>query len=251
MTGIRYQLGLIVMVAAAIGAAAQTGNPDLPMIVTRMTQVQIDAHNNVRPYEVTREYKYFQGAEDSTPDSSVVADVTYFPPDSKQFSIVNATGGGRGQHVVRKVLEHESEMTGQWRQSSLTDDNYKFSMLGEETLNGKRCFILGLEPRREAKELIKGKAWVDAQDFHVRQIQGQPAKSPSFWIKKLNVTLVFSDVQGMWLQTSVHADADVRMFGKNVLAERDLGYRVGNAVAAKAPQNRRSRTEADIATFVR
>jgi len=251
VTNLRYQLGLVAILAVAISAAAQAGSPDLATIVDRMTQAQLEAHNSIRPYEVTREYKFFQGVEDDSPDSHVVADVTYFPPDSKQFSIVNATGGGRGQHVVKKVLEQETQMSGQWRQSALTDENYKFSLMGEETLNGRRCFILGLEPRRDAKELLKGKAWVDAADFRVRQVQGEPSKSPSFWIKKLNLTLIFSEVQGMWLQTAVHADAEVRMFGRNVLNERDLNYRVGTAMAAAKKAPRRSSPETNIATFVR
>lgn len=251
MINLRYQLGLITILAVAIGGAAQTGKSDLATIVERMTRAQLDAHNSIRPYQVTREYKFFQGEEDQTPDSHVLADVTYFPPDSKQFSIVNSTGGGRGQHVVKKVLEQETQMSGQWRQSALTDDNYKFSMMGEETLNGRRCFILGLEPRRDAKELLKGKAWVDAESYRVRQVQGEPAKSPSFWIKKLNLTLVFSDVQGMWLQTAVHADAEVRMFGRNVLNERDIDYRVGSAMAAAKKVPRRNSAETNIATFVR
>jgi len=153
VTNLRYQLGLVAILAVAISAAAQASSPDLATIVDRMTQAQLEAHNSIRPYEVTREYKFFQGVEDDSPDSHVVADVTYFPPDSKQFSIVNATGGGRGQHVVKKVLEQETQMSGQWRQSALTDENYKFSLMGEGTLNGRRCFILGLEPRRDAKEV--------------------------------------------------------------------------------------------------
>jgi hypothetical protein len=237
--------------AAAISGAAQTAaSVDLGTIVQRMSQAQVDAHNNVKPYEVTREYQFFQGEDRGKPDSNVVADVTYFPPDAKQYAIKNATGNSRGEHVVKKVLDHETQMAGQWQDNALTDANYKFSMLGEETLNGRRCFLLGLEPRRDSKELLKGKAWVDTQDFRIRQLQGEPAKSPSFWIKKLTVTIGFSEVEGMWLQTTVHADADVRMFGRNVLSERDLDYRVGNAMAAKRPA-RRSSSETNIATFIR
>ncbi len=237
------------MMTASV-AAAQVSNPDLNTIVQRMTAAQVAAHNNVKPYEVTREYLYYQGDVKPQADSNVIAEVTYFPPDSKEFAIRNASGSSRGQHVVKKVLEHESQMAGQWQQSAIIDDNYKFSLLGEETLNGRRCFILGLEPRREAKELLKGRAWVDATDFRIRQVQGEPSKSPSFWIKKLNVTLNFAEIEGMWLQTSVSASADVRFLGKNVLSERDLNYRVGNAVAAKPPA-RRSNPESNIATFIR
>jgi len=248
---IRQKLGIaLVMAIGTCVSAAQTATPDLGTIVQRMTQAQADSHNNIRAYQVTREYRFYEGEVKPTADSNVIADVTYYPPDSKEYAIRTASGGGRGQHVVKKVLEHETQMVGRWEDTAMIDQNYKFALLGEETLNGRRCFILGVEPRRNVKELIKGRAWVDAEDFRIHQVQGEPAKSPSFWIKKLNLTLVFSEVEGMWLQTSVHASADVRMFGKNTLSERDLKYRVSNAVAAKKPV-RRSTPQSNTATFVR
>src|SRR5690242_4911171 len=123
------QLGITVMVLLAVSAVAQT--PDLNTIVERMTAAQVAAHGNVRPYEVTRQYLYYQGDIKPQPDSNVIASVTYNPPDSKEYSIQNATGSGRGQHVVRKVLDHETQMAGQWQQSAVTEENYKFSLLGE------------------------------------------------------------------------------------------------------------------------
>ena len=236
------------MVAAFAAAGMQAQTPDLATIVQRVEQAQTAIHDSTRPYQVTRQYLFYQGNDKPQADSAVVADISFYPPDSKQFEIVNASGGGRGQHVVKKVLEHESEMAGDWRKTAITSENYNFKFLGEETRNGHHRYILGLEPRRKAKELLEGKAWVDATDYRILQIQGEPAKSPSFWIKKLDVTLYFSEVEGMWLQTAIRAVADVRMFGRNILSERDLNYRVGAQSAAKrAPR----RPETTIATYVR
>lgn len=229
-------------------AKAQTQAPDLATIVQHVEQAQSDVHSNTRPYQVTRQYLFYQGQDKPNPDSSVVADVSYYPPDTKRFEIVNASGGGRGQHVVKKVLEHESQMAEDWHKTAITSDNYKFRLLGQETIRGRRCFALALEPRRNAKELLDGKVWVDASNYRILQIQGEPSKSPSFWIKKLDVTLYFSEVEGMWLQTSIRAVADVRVFGRNILAERDLNYRVGAQSAAKRPPRH---PESTIATFVR
>ena len=255
MNRVRQQL--VIMAIATWGllpAMAQStrapSTPDLATIVQRVEQAQVDLHEVTRPYQVTREYRFYQGEEKPQPDSNIIAEVTYEPPDDKQFTITDTQGGGRGQHVVKKVLEHEKEMAGRWEQAAVSGENYKFSFLGEETLNGRRCFILGLEPRRDSKELIKGRAWIDAGSYRIRQIQGEPSKSPSFWIKKLNVTLSFSDVEGMWLQTAIRAVADVRLFGRNILAERDLSYRVSVQSAAKK-SSRRSHPENTIAIFVR
>ncbi len=229
-------------------AKAQTQAPDLTTIVKHVEQEITANHESTRPYQVTRQYLFYEGDDKPTADSSVVADVSYYPPDSKQFEIVNASGGGRGQHVVKKVLEHESAMAGDWQKAAITSENYKFTLLGEGTLDGRRCFILGLEPLRNAKELLEGKAWVDASNYRILQIHGAPAKSPSFWIKKLDLTLYFSEVEGMWLQTAVRAVADVRLFGTNILSERDLNYRVGAQSAAKRTPRH---PETAIATYVR
>lgn len=237
--GHKRQLSVIAVVSMlATLAAAQNSRPELQTIVDRMVAAQLAQHQQFRPYVVTREYQLFKG-DDRNPDSEVVASVSYFPPDTKQFSITNTAGSGRGERVVRKVLEHESKMAGNWRDSAITADNYKFSFVGEEILNGRRCFVLGLAPLRDSKELIEGRAWVDAESFHVRQIAGEPSKSPSWWIKKLNVKLSFAEVEGMWLQTATHADADVRFFGRHELDSRDINYKTGAEAARMQKLQRR------------
>ncbi len=239
---------ILVSMMTALALSAQTQAPDLATIVQHVERTQAAIHDNTRPYQVTRQYLFYEGSDKPNADSSVVADMSFYPPDTKQFEIVNASGAGRGQHVVKQVLQHETEMAGDWRNAAITGENYNFRFVGEETLNGRRCFILGLEPRRKAKELLEGKAWVDAANYRILQIQGEPAKSPSFWIKKLDVTLYFSEVEGMWLQTAIRAVADVRMFGRNILSERDLNYRTGTQSASKrVPRH----PEINIATYVR
>lgn len=234
---------------AQFGSNPQT--PDLATIVQRVEQAQITGRDNVRPYVVTRDYRFFQGTEKQQPDSEVMAQVSYYPPDTKEFEIRNAQGNGRGERVVRKVLEHETQMAPSWRQSIISDENYKFSLLGEETVDGRRCYVLGLEPRRDSKELLKGKAWVDAENYRVHRVVGEPAKSPSWWIKKLQITVAFGSVQGMWLQTMSHAEADVRFFGHNVLSAHDVSYQTGNFTAARRKLKRPQRDVGTGILFVR
>ena len=241
-------MGALLMTVSAAAQPGSGARPDLATIVQKMEQAQLAGREDARPYVVTRDYRFFEGQEKAQADSEVTAEVSYYPPNTKQFAIREAKGNGRGERVVKKVLEHEQQMSSSWRENAITADNYKFSLLGEETLNGRRCFVLGLEPRRNAKELLEGKAWVDASNYRILLIHGQPAKNPSFWIKKVDVTLYFSEVEGMWLQTAIRAVADVRLFGTHILSERDLKYRVGDeSVAKRVPR----RPETTIATYVR
>lgn len=251
MTRAPRQFALLFLPVLLIGIAAAQSNssaPDLSAIVQRMEQAQFAIHDNVKPYIVMRDYDFYEGQMKAQPDSEVRAEVSYVPPDNKSFQIRDSKGSGRGERVVRKVLEHEQQMSSSWRESAITGDNYKFSLLGEETLDGRRCFVLGLEPRRDSKELLKGRAWVDAESYRIHRVVGEPSKSPSWWIKRLQVTLQFANVEGMWLQTASHAEADVRMFGHHVLSSRDVSYQTGEvAASAKRPMRRPQR---DLATGI-
>ena len=49
-------------------------------------------------------------------------------------------------------------MAGDWEESALTERNYTFGLVGEEQLDGRNCYVLSIEPRRESKDLIRGKS---------------------------------------------------------------------------------------------
>lgn len=225
--------------------AAQEASHDLslPEILNRLAQTQVANRINIRAYTVTREYKLY-GDDSSNADSQVIADVSFVPPATKQYSITKANGSGQGEKVVRKVLAHEQAMAGSWEDTALKSDNYDFELMGIEVADGHRCYVLKMIPKRDSKDLIRGRAWVDADSFNVRKIEGELSKSPSWWVKKVQLSLHFSEVQGMWLQTNAKADADVRIFGKRVLTAHDVDCRTGDVVASKAAPPKQQRNPA-------
>jgi len=135
---------------------------------------------------------------------------------------------------VRSVLDHEVEVTSEnnKERSAISRDNYTFSYSGEASLDGQSCYVLGLKPKRTDKDLISGQVWVDKHSFLIRQIQGDAAKTPSWWLKKVHITLVFADREGSWVQKSMEAIADVRIVGTHTLTSRILDYRRESEVAA-------------------
>lgn len=182
-------------------------------------------------YQVIREYQLF-GANHSSADSDVVAQVDFRPPSRKEYRITSWTGSNRGPQVVRRVLEHEVEAaSNNQARTGLTRDNYDFTYLGEATLDGQVCYLLGLKPRRKEADLVSGQAWVDKRTFLARQVEGEAARTPSWWLKKIHIKLTFAAVDGTWLQTGMEAIADVRMMGPHTLKSRMLDYRGANEVA--------------------
>jgi hypothetical protein len=212
--------------------SAPSGTMPLGAIIQSIQNAQAAARPQAS-YQIIREYRLF-GAKDSKADSQVVAEVNFTPPAFKGYRIQRSSGSSRGQQLVRRILDHEVEATSKDSKASsaISIENYSFTYIGEATLDGQPCYILGLKPKRKEKELISGEVWVDKHSFFVRQIQGEVEKTPSWWLKKVHVKLVFADLEGIWVQTSMEAIADVRMVGAHTLTSRLLDYRREDEVAA-------------------
>jgi hypothetical protein len=238
----------IAVIAALPAAGQQTApaTPDITAIVERMEQVQAENRANFRPYVVTREFKLFD--KDERQSSYVLADITFQPPDRKQYRITQAQGSGSGEKVVRRVLDRETEMTREASQIELSRANYDFALLRAEQHAGRPVYVLELKPKRADKSLLKGTALVDAETFRIYRISGHPAKNPSWLIKDLLLTLTFSDVKGMWMQTASEAVANVRFVGKHVFTSHDVRVRTADQVAQSprppAPKRFRPRATA-------
>ena len=236
----------LVAIFAAAGLAGAQATVDADNVVSQLEQVQTEARNTVRPYSVTREYKLIK---DDKAESQVTAEVNFVPPHRKDYQIQTSSGSNQGSKVVKKILDHESQMTQRWTETAITRDNYDFAVLRQDSLRGRNCYVLQLTPKRESKELISGLAWVDAETFRITKVSGTPSKSPSWWIKRLVITLEYGDVEGMWLQRSTTAQAEVRVIGRRTLTSRDLSYRTGDVVAANSA-SRRTRPATALASGV-
>jgi hypothetical protein len=227
-------IGTAIALLCRFAVAQETttsGTIPLKSIIESIEKTQAGAGRQAA-YQVIREYRLF-GAKDATADSEVVAEVDFRPPARKDYKIQKSSGSNRGQQVVRLVLDHEVEATSQGKaRTALNRDNYYFTYIGETILAGQPCYLLGLNPRRKEKDLISGKAWVDKHSFFVLQIEGDLAKTPSWWLRNVRVKLVFANLQGTWLQTSMEAVADVRLVGPHTLTSRVLDYRGADEVAS-------------------
>lgn len=249
-------LFLAVSVATPLLLWGQSQTLSLADIINRMTQAQVGSRDRDIAYAVTREYQLSAlGAQN--PSSNVIAQVDFVPPGAKDYTILKSEGSSRGESIVRKVLDHEAEMASHAEQHEVTARNYDFALLGRETIDGHDCYVLQLMPKRQAVELIRGKAWIDAGDFTIRRMEGSPAKSPSLWIRNLAVTINYGEVGGVRVATSTRSVADIRFAGTHVLTSRELDLQTSAVSAQNQPpslkSSRRSnarRAAADTAVWV-
>jgi hypothetical protein len=192
-------------------------SPDLNLILQRLEDVHNQDPTQSRPYELTREYKVFHG-DDKQPTSEVMAQINFVPPDIKTYKIIQATGHSRGEKMVRELLDRETESAKSGLSSEISRTNYDFFFLRRENFGDVPEYVLWIVPKRKDKKLLRGKIWVDASTFRIRRIEGVPAKSPSFWLKDIHITLQFAQLGGMWVPVTFDAVATVRLFGQYTLA---------------------------------
>lgn len=200
-----------------------------PAIVEPVTVENVVARlleNNRRREERLRQASYsaprIYRIKDEKGNVRVEAQVLmeYRAPGTKEFKVVSKKGSDfvYGK-VLKPLMEGEVEAaTGRNRHNSaISPDNYNFNLIGEEAVDGQRCFLLQATPKRADKYLFRGKIWIHANEFAVVKIAGQPAKSPSFMIKRVDFVRRYQKFGEFWMPVKDESVTQVRFAGTNVL----------------------------------
>jgi len=158
---------------------------------------------------------------------------------SKEFEVVSTDGwGGAKKHVFPRLLEAEVEAARPdlRERSRITPDNYTFEMVGTEYVRGRQAYVLAIEPKTANKYLARGRIWVDADDYAIVRVEGQPAKNPSFWFKSVRFVHDYDKNGPFWFPVADRSVTDVRVFGATEMTIEYFDY-VPNGVlsASKGP----------------
>ena len=210
-------LSAIPLASQIASSTSEIESPDLNLILQRIEDAQNQNFAHPRPYEVTREYKVFRGS-DPQPTSQIIAQINFVPPDVKTYKIMETTGDSWGVKMVREVLSSETSSTREEHSTEISRANYNIVFLRQQNFGNVPEYVLAIFPKRNDKYLLRGQIWVDAHSFRIRQIEGSPAKNPSFWLKALHVTLGYGELGGMWVPVTFDAIATVRFLGEFTLA---------------------------------
>lgn len=234
--GTRVSLLLLLPLAGMELAAAAI--PNVETILARMAEARTENRTHLRPYSVTRSYRLI-GQEKQTTRSEVIANVSFVPPDYKQFVIEQAKGMRLGERIVRQMLEHETEIVKDYGSTDMSPANYDFRFLRDEELDGRHCYVLQMIPHRKDRTLLRGQIWVDSTTYLLHRIDGEPGKAPSWWLRDSRIVLSYGYVGDMWLQTASESSADVRFIGRHTMFSRDVEYKMSQLAATTANTSQR------------
>ena len=183
-------------------------------VVSNLIQRNLARTKGLSAYQGTRTYHLeYQGFPGSR-SANMAVDVKYESPGTKEFTIRSETGSKLLiERVLKKLLQSEKEALTDENVSrtALNRDNYKFAQVGYETTPTGALYVLSVEPRTKNKFLYRGRIWVDADDFAVVRLQGEPVKNPSFWTKDTKIEATYVKVSDFWFPASNRSTSSIRL----------------------------------------
>jgi hypothetical protein len=201
--------------AATIVAEMQTKNDE--------RQRELEGYTGERTYRV--EYHGTGGEHHGEMRASVV----YDEHGEKHITVISETGSKLiCERVLRKMIETEESASskGERAQMMLSAENYSFELLGQERVDGVESWVMRVEPKMDNKLTYRGRIWVSENDFAVVRVQGEPAKSPSWWINRASFDWRFSRHGRFWLPERSVAVSHVRIGGEAKLTIEYGDYRI-------------------------
>jgi hypothetical protein len=209
----------------------------LEQVLSNLEQRNAQRSAALQQFEGKRTYRMQYQGFPSDRDAEMVVKFTFRAPNSKEFTVLSQTGSKFViDHVFKKLLEGEQEaLKGENRRdTALTRQNYDFELAGYDTTPDGAQYVLKLLPKTKNKFLYRGKIWVDAKDFAVVRIEGEPGKNPSIWIKKTGIAHRYMKVDGFWLPAENHTESFIRLGGKATLSIEYQDYKIIKAVPVDA-----------------
>jgi hypothetical protein len=150
--------------------------------------------------------------------------------------------GQGGSSYVRSrlfmpALETERTMWGRGSRGAITPDNYLFEDRGAEPTG---LAWIGVKPLRKDVMLVSGSIYLRPEDGDLVRIEGQLAKTPSFWTRRVDIVRHYRRIAGIRVPVRFESVASVRVAGRATFTmtydyETLNGERVGRPAVVPTP----------------
>jgi hypothetical protein len=160
--------------------------------------------------------------------------MTYSSPGHKSFEVLSEQGAPiLRQKVLRPMLaaEEEAGRDDVRPGTRIVLSNYDFKLLGVQIQQGRRAYLLEVAPKTRSKFLIRGRVWVDAQDFGIIRVEATPAQNPSVFIHNTRVVQQSSRFGDAWLPLFNHSNTDSFLFGHTDVTIDSWDYKISEKTA--------------------
>jgi hypothetical protein len=201
----------------------------LPQVVEKLVTRNAQRAKALEGYKGNRFYQLDYAGFPGGLHADMTVEMTYDAPGTKQFHVVSENGSKLiVNRVLKRLLDSEQEaMEVQNRAGvELNPNNYDFTALNYERNDSGCNYVLTVEPKAATKFLYRGRVWVDDKDFAVCRIEAEPAKNPSFWIRKTAIRHTYEKVGEFWLPLENQSVSDLRLDGRATLTIKYTDYKI-------------------------
>jgi len=201
----------------------------LSEIVERMTEKNVQRAKALEHYQGRRIYQLDYKGFPSDMHAEMKVNVKFDAPAREEFTVVWQSGPKwMINRVLKRIMETEREsLTGENRASvQITSENYDFTLLDSQDTGDGCSYVLGVQPKVVNKFLFRGRIWVDVKDFAVRRIEAEPAKNPSWWIKRTEIHHSFLKIGDFWLPAENKSVSNTRLDGRATLTIEYENYAI-------------------------
>jgi outer membrane lipoprotein-sorting protein len=241
----RWFVHAIALLIIGFPAVAQQASVSAPLsaddVMARVVQMNdlrakaLESYSSVRSYHLECHCLSHKKAD-------MVVRIDYRAPNRKEFTILSESGSGTVRdRVFKKLLEAEQESMRDENQqrSAITPENYTFQVSDYEKTDTDEFYVLDAQPRSKNKFLFRGRIWVNANDFAITQVEGEPAVNPSWWTVKTDFKRRYQKIDSFWLPESNESETKVRVLGTAVLSieYRDYEITLAGGKTSATPQS--------------
>jgi len=238
-----FLFSFLILFSSLEARAQQNGSSPAPsltldQIVTRLEQNNAKRAAALEQFESKRIYRMEYHGFFRDGSAEMVVRARFTAPNSKQFTIVSQTGSSFViDHVFKRLLESEQQAAENLGGIAVTRQNYNFEIAGYDNTAQGPCYVLTLSPKTRNKYLYRGKIWVDAKDFAVVRIAGEPGRNPSMWVTKTDFEHTYEKVEDFWLPSENHTVSLVRLGGRSTLSIEYQDYKILKAYPLHGIEN--------------
>jgi hypothetical protein len=204
---------------------AQTPPGDL---VQRVDDAELARETGLAGYTVTEHYLIFRNGGDQ-PAATAVVETVYKRGQGKNYSVTSRTGSSFLQkYLIDRVLSEQKGISkGDARKNALiTSANYTMQFERDESVSGRDCLVLKLIPREKSPYLIDGQIWVDAHNYHLVRVEGNPSAAPSIWTGLPKIQRDYQELDGFALAKSSQSESRRPVIGTTIVKIDYENYKI-------------------------
>jgi outer membrane lipoprotein-sorting protein len=210
------------LVACPSSAHSQPRQLDEPTVIHGVDAAVKARLDGIVSYTVTEHYVVYRNNDEAHPAAEMAVKTTYEKETGKSYAIISESGSEMiRKFVLQSILDNEKRINepGTREGSWITSANYQMKLKpgGIQQLNGRDCYVLSIDPKQKAPNLIVGSIWVDARDQSLVQLQGTASKSISVFTGPTQVMRQYENVNGFAEATHARAESESTLFGKTVV----------------------------------